>query len=165
MATISIAGRSVPQGLGTGTSGFTNPHMEKVTVTTGNVYRVLPDYPCDTWEIYLVQGTEDPMVRVFGLDDDYANTATAPATSVPAAGTKFELNIENDYENTPKGFDMATLSTKTIIVDQAWQGLQFDVEEKAVAGDPGTVVIKVKAYRAGKCTFDGTFAAGTTDAS
>jgi hypothetical protein len=137
--------------------------MEKATVTTGNVYRVLPDYPCDTWEIYLVQGTEDPMVRVFGLDDDYANTATAPATSVPAAGTKFELNIADDYSAT--GFDMAALSTKTIIVDQAWQGLQFDVEEKDAVGDAGTVVIKVKAYRAGKCTFDGTFAAGTTDAS
>ena len=164
MATISIAGRTkVTQGLGTGTSGFTNPHMEKATVTTSNVYRVLPDYPCDTWEIYLVQGTQDPMVRVFGLDGDYANTATAPATSVPAAGTKFELNIADDYLAT--GFDMATLSTKTIIVDQAWQGLQFDVADKSGGGDAGTVTIKVKAYRAGKCTFDGTFAAGTTDAS
>ena len=157
MATISAATQTfdITQSGGYSRAGSFDPHMEKGTITTGKVYRVLPNYACDTWEIYLVQGTQDPMVRVFGLDDDYSGSGA------PAAGTKFELNIENDYEGTPKGFDMATLSTKTIIVDQAWKGLQFDVEEKDAAGVDGTVVIKVKAYRAGQCTFEGTFAAGT----
>ena len=133
-------------------------------------------YACDTWEIFIALGSQDPMVRVFGLDDDYSNTATAPATSVPAAGTKFELNIKDNYSSgaivldegayvSGGGYDMAALSVQSIIVDQAWKGLMFEVVEKLAAGVDGTATIKVKAYRSGQCTFEGTFAAGTQENS
>tara|TARA_Y100001970_G_scaffold89503_2_gene112846 strand:+ start:10884 stop:11381 length:498 start_codon:yes stop_codon:yes gene_type:complete len=163
MASISFgaggAARSITQEGGyRQKAGLLPPHMEKCTVTTGKVYRVVPAYACDTWEIYIVLGSEDPMVRVFGLDDDYAGSG------IPSAGTKFELNIKDDYESgAGGGFDMASLSSKSIIVDQAWKGLMFEVEEKAADGDPGTATIKVKAYRSGQCTFEGTFAAGTQE--
>ena len=165
MATIKFgqrgAARSVTQVGGTGSKpGALDPFMEKCTVTTGKVYRALPPYACDTWEVYITLGSQDPMVRVFGLDDDYSGSGA------PAAGTKFELNIKDNYTSgSGGGFDMAALSVQTIIVDQAWKGLMFEVEEKDPAGDAGTATIKVKAYRSGQCTFEGTFATGTEESS
>jgi len=170
MATISIAGRSVTQGVGTGTSEFLDPHMEKATLTpdandtgsnsTTKVLRVLPSYACDTWEVFVVLGANDPKVRIYGLDDDYAGSG------VPAAGTKYELNLGDigPYNAVPTGFVAADMP-QAFIVDRAWQGLQFDVTEVAGADGNASVTIKVKAYRSGKCTFEGDYTTGTVENS
>tara|TARA_R110002110_G_scaffold71006_1_gene189945 strand:+ start:842 stop:1366 length:525 start_codon:yes stop_codon:yes gene_type:complete len=174
MATISIPGDSsaITQVGGYGQkAGLLAPHMEKCTVDTDKVYRVVSTYSCDTWEIFIALGSNTPMVRVFGLDNDYSGSGA------PAAGTKFELNIKDNYSagaivldgggayESGGGYDMASLSVQSIIVDQAWKGLMFEVEKKLAADVAGTATIKVKAYRSGQCTFEGTFAAGTQENS
>jgi hypothetical protein len=141
--------------------------MEKATLTpdandtgsnsTTKVLRVVPPYACDTWEVSVVLGANDPKVRVFGLDDDYAGSG------VPASGTKFELDLTTigDYD---AGF-VATGMPVAFTVDRSWQGLQFDVTEVAGADGDAAATVKVKAYRSGKCTFEGSYTTGTVENS
>ena len=172
MATISFgtggAARSITQKGGNGQkAGLLVPHMVKATLTpdandtgdnsTTKVLRVLPPYACDTWEVFVVLGANDPMVRIYGLDDDYAGSG------VPASGTKFEINLK-DIGPYDSGFVAANMP-QNFILDQAWQGLQFDVTEVAGANGNASVTIKVKAYRSGQCTFEGSFATGTVENS
>tara|TARA_R110000824_G_scaffold39564_2_gene119510 strand:- start:655 stop:1173 length:519 start_codon:yes stop_codon:yes gene_type:complete len=172
MATISFgaqnAARSVTQEGGYGQkAGLLSPHMVKATLTpaintdgagTGatKVLRVLPSYSCDTWEVFVVLGANDPKVRIFGLDDDYAGSG------VPASGTKHELNLK-DIGPYNLGF-VATDMPQAFIVDQAWKGLQFDVTDVS-ENNNASVTIKVKAYRSGQCTFEGSYTTGTVEAS
>ena len=154
MATISIAGRDkVTQVGGTGTkAGALDPHMEKCTVAATKVFRVLPPYACDTWEI-LMSATGNTTIRIFGLDDDY------DGSGAPAADEKYE--VPDSTPGYDAGFKVDSGATpavdqlpKGIIWDQAWQGLQFDVTT-------GAAIIKVKAYRSGQCTFEGSYTTAT----
>jgi len=170
MASINIGGKgrtAITQVGGYGQhTGLLAPHMVKATLEpdandlTGNsrlkVLRVLPSYACDTWEVFVVLGANDPKVRVYGLDDDYAGSG------VPASGTKYELNLK-DIGGYDEGFVAANMP-QHFIIDRAWKGLQFDVTDVSGNGD-ATVTIKVKAYRSGQCTFEGTYTTGTVENS
>lgn len=154
MATIKFgssgAARSVTQTGGYGQkAGLLPPHMEKCTVAATKFFRVLPPYACDTWEI-LMSATGNTTIRIFGLDDDY------DGSGAPAADEKYEVpETTPEYDSGFKvdGADQADLP-RSIIWDQAWQGLQFDVTT-------GTAIIKVKAYRSGQCTFEGSYTTAT----
>ena len=172
MATIKFGGsvaRTVTQVGGYGQkAGLLAPHMVKATLTpdaddlggnsTTKVLRVLPPYACDTWEVFVVLGANDPQVRVHGLDDDYAGSG------VPASGTKYELTELKDVGPYDLGF-VSTHMPQHFILDRAWQGLQFDVTEETGTAGNASVTIKVKAYRSGQCTFEGSFATGTVENS
>ena len=150
MAKISTAAQTfdITQSGGYGTAASLNPHMEKATIATGKVLRVIPSYACDTWEIMLTVASGSPTVRIFGLDDDY------DGSGAPAASEKYEVpDTTPEYDS---GFASADLP-RSIIGDQAWKALQFDVSTS------GSALIKVKAYRSGRCTFEGSFAAGTQE--
>jgi len=168
MATISFgaagAARTVTQGVSAVAPGPLAPHMEKCVVAAGQVFRVIPPYACDTWEIKLAIGAtgQAPVIRIFGLDDDYVNTATAPATSTPvvADGSTVKWEVPNDttFYTKGTGFVAADDLPHHLIWDHAWKALQFDVTT-------GSALIKVKAYRAGKCTFEGSYITGASEAS
>lgn len=157
MATISIAGRSVTQGVGTGTSGFLDPHMEKCIVAAGEVFRVIPPYACDTWEIKLAIGAtgQAPVIRIFGLDDDY----TGSGAPVVADGSTVKWEVDDTTTEYAAGVGFITTDLpRSLIWDHAWKALQFDVVT-------GSALVKVKAYRAGKCTFEGSYTTSTSEAS
>jgi len=168
MATISFgssgAARSVTQEGGYAqTSAKLDAHMEKVVVAAGNVFRVIPPYACDTFEIKLAIGAtgQSPIIRIFGLDDDYANTATAPATSTPvvADGSTVKWEVPDDTPDYAAGVGfIVTDLPRTLIWDAAWKAIQFDVTN-------GSAFIKVKAYRSGSCTFEGSYITGSSEAS
>ena len=171
MATISFGAdgtaRTVTQEGGYAVPGLVGPHMVTATLSpdandvgdnsTTKVLRVLPSYGCDTWEVFIVLLSNDPKVRVFGLDDDYAGSG------VPASGTKHELDLASigGYDS---GFVAADMPV-SFIVEQAWKGLQFDVTEVTGTVGHAAATVKVKAYRAGQCTFEGSFTAGTVENS
>ena len=173
MATISFgaqgAARSITQEGGyRQKAGLLAPHMVKATLipdandtgdnSTTKVLRVLPSYACDTWEVFIVLGANDPKVRVYGLDDDYAGSG------IPTSGTKYELTELKDIGPYNSGF-VSTHMPQNFIIDRAWQGLQFDVTEETGTEGNASVTIKVKAYRSGQCTFEGSYTTGTVENS
>ena len=162
MATISFgssgAARSVTQEGGYAqTSAKLDAHMEKVVVAAGNVFRVIPPYACDTFEIKLAIGAtgQSPIIRIFGLDDDY----TGSGAPVVADGSTVKWEVPDDTPDYAAGVGfIVTDLPRTLIWDAAWKAIQFDVTN-------GSAFIKVKAYRSGSCTFEGSYITGSSEAS
>jgi hypothetical protein len=160
MATISFgadgAARTVTQDSGTGTvPGALDPHMVKCVVGTGKFFRVVPPYACDTWEI-VMSAAGNTTIRIFGLDNDY------DGSGAPNADEKYEVPDTTPEYNS--GFKVDGLADgqadlpRSIIWDQAWKALQFDVTT-------GPATIKVKAYRSGQSTFEGNYTTVTNEDS
>ena len=165
MATIKFGGsvaRTVTQVGGYGQkAGLLAPHMVKATITmaavdTTKILRVVPPYACDTWEVFVILEANDPQIQIYGLDDDYSGTGT------PDADDKHELTELSGISDYDQGF-VASMLPVHFIVDRAWKGLQFDVTDESNASVWGAVHIKVKAYRSGQCTFEGTYSTGSVE--
>jgi hypothetical protein len=162
MATINFgssgAARSVTQEGGYAqTSAKLDAHMKKVVVAEDEFFRVIPPYACDTFEIKLAIGAtgQSPIIRIFGLDDDYDGSG-APVTT-DGSNEKWEVPDDTPDYAAGVGFIVTDLP-RTLIWDAAWKAIQFDVTN-------GSAFIKVKAYRSGSCTFEGSYITGSSEAS
>jgi hypothetical protein len=174
MATISIPGGSdtiTQVGSQRGKVSLLSPHMitcqlapdatDVAPDTTAKFVRVVPPYACDTWEIYVVRVVNDPQVFVYGLDDDYAGSGT------PASGTAHELiDLPNGYVPETSGWSGTSSADfpRHVVLDQAWKGVQFKVSDSSGNGN-AVAIIKVKAYRAGQCTYEGSYTTVTQETS
>jgi len=169
MATINFGGRvarSETQGDVYRHSGrLLAPHMEKATMTctdsgdttaTTETWRVLPEYSCDTWEVFIDAESNDPELIIKGIDDSYSGSG--------ATGTAgHELTGISGY-TAGTGLVAGDLP-KNFIVDQAWKGLEFQLKDASDATAFASVPIRVKAYRSGQSTLSGTFVTGTVTSS
>ena len=90
------------------------------------------------------------------MDDDY----TGSGAPVVADGSTVKWEVPDDTADYDPGtgFVAAADLPRSLIWDHAWKALQFDVIT-------GSALIKVKAYRAGKCTFEGSYITGASEAS
>jgi len=137
--------------------------MEKCTLATTaaegtQIFRVVPPYGCDTWEVTILLGVNDPRIHIFSLDDEYSGSGE------PGLTEKHELTTLEDigpYGDTAGGGFVAADLPQHFTIDRAWKGLQFTVTDVGGGTPFGTAIVKVKAYRAGKCTFQGTYTTST----
>ncbi len=126
--------------------------------TTTKVFRVAPPYACNTYEVIVLAGTNDPVVRVFGLDDDW------DGDGAPNSDEKHELDIQNLNYTEGTGFDLARTGDRHFIIDQAWKALQFEIKEKEFSQGV-TATVKVKAYRSGSSSHEGSYTTVTQSAT